>query len=569
MTPWSRLLVGILIGLAAATTRADIEVRVTGVEGDARTNVLAFLSLSRYEDTAESRLEVDALAARAQEEVTAALRPFGYHSAKTDVVVDAVEGGWRASLTIEPGDRMSWRRVLIDTGGVELAYPASELRRGAPVDHRDYESVKSALERSAVAMGYFDWAWTTHRLITSPATGSADVLLVMNPGARYRIGEVTLDQDAVDDTLARRYLRFRVGDYFSQSAILETQYGMTDSGYFSQVQIDTGEEDSVAKTVAVTVNAAAGLRQRFSVGAGYGTDTRTRGSARWQLRRVNGRGHRAQLHLTASELRQETGFTYTLPGADPLVERKSFGANWVSEKLADTQSRRFGLRAADTRRWRGWQWRRFIELIDERTAIPGEPERSDTLFVPGVGFDRVVRDQAISPNFGSRYRAELRGSQQGLFSDTDFLRLELEARWLRSFADNYRFLSRVSLGTSWVEEFVELPASQRFFAGGDDSIRGFSFNGLSPKNADGEIVGGRHSVVLTAELERRIRGPWFFAIFSDYGGAVNNLGDDLEWSAGFGVHRATPIGTLRIEIAKPMSIGDRSPRFHLSLRPDL
>lgn len=569
MTLRLRLLLGVLAPLVALSAAADINVIIRGVDGDARENVRAVLSLSRYESTAESRLEVDSLAARAEQEIRDALRPFGYYEPRAAVNIEAAEDNWRATVTIEPGQRLLWRRIVIDTNGVNLSYPDAQLRRDAPVDHRDYEAVKSALERSAVANGYFDWKWTTRRLVVSPATGSADALLVMDAGARYRIGEVVLDQDAVDDELAQRYLRFEGGDYFSQAAVLETQYGMTDSGYFAQVQIDTGDEDKEAKTVPVTVSARAGQRQRFSVGVGYGTDTRARGSARWQLRRVNGRGHRAQVHLTASELRQETGFTYTLPGRDPLVERKTLGANWISEKLADTQSRRFSLSAGDTRRWRGWQWRRFVELIDERTAIPGEPERSDTLFVPGIGLDRVVRDQAINPNFGSRYRAELRGSQQGLFSDTDFVRLEVEGRWLRSFTDNYRFLARAALGTSWVEEFVELPASQRFFAGGDDSIRGFSFNGLSPTNADGEIVGGRHRVVLTAELERRIRGPWYFAIFSDYGGAVDNLSDDLEWSAGIGVHRTTPIGTLRIEVAKPMSIGDRSPRFHLSLRPDL
>lgn len=563
------MLVGVIALAMSPFCGAEIDLVIRGVDGDARANVVAVLSLSRYERAAESRLEVEALAARAREEVRKALRPFGYYEPEAEVSIEPRDDGWRATVDIEPGRRLTWRRIVVDLAGVELAYPAARLRRGAPVDHRDYEAVKSALERSAAAMGYFDWEWATRRLVVSPATGSADALLVMRPGSRYRIGSIVLDQDAVDDELARRYLRFSVGDYFSQSAVLETQYGMTDSAYFSQVQIDAGDEDKEAKTVPVNVSARAALRQRFSVGIGYGTDTRARGSARWQLRRVNGRGHRAQVQITASELRRESGFVYTFPGKDPLFEQRTLGASWISEELADTQSRRFSLSAADTRRWRGWQWRRFVELLDERTAIPGEPERSDTLFVPGIGLDRVVRDQAINPNFGSRYRAELRGSQQGLLSDTDFVRLELEGRWLRSFADNYRFLGRASLGTAWVEQFQELPASQRFFAGGDDSIRGFSFNGLSPKNAAGEIVGGRHRVVLTAELERRIVGPWFFALFSDYGGAVNSLGDDLEWSAGVGIHRATPIGTLRIEVAKPMSIGDRSPRFHLSLRPDL
>jgi translocation and assembly module TamA len=97
----------------------------------------------------------------------------------------------------------------------------------------------------------------------------------------------------------------------------------------------------------------------------------------------------------------------------------------------------------------------------------------------------------------------------------------------------------------------EIPASRRFFTGGDNSIRGWAFNTLGPTDPlNGETVGGRYLGVGSLELERTIRGPWSAAVFTDFGNAFDPSYDNTyEQSVGFGVRWASPIGPVRVDLA--------------------
>ena len=208
------------------------------------------------------------------------------------------------------------------------------------------------------------------------------------------------------------------------------------------------------------------------------------------------------------------------------------------------------------------------DLLDERTRVPGEAQLRDTLLVPGVSMEKLVADDVLFPRDGYRLRGEVRGSQELLGAKSDFLRFDFEANRVRSLGPDWRFFLRSRVGIGIVEGFDTLPASQRFFAGGDQSVRGYGFNTLGPRDAAGNVVGGRHLLFGSLEAERRVWGRVALAAFADAGNALDSLGDGVEASLGLGVNVHTPIGTLRIAVARSVT-ESRGPRFHLSIRPDL
>ena len=113
-----------------------------------------------------------------------------------------------------------------------------------------------------------------------------------------------------------------------------------------------------------------------------------------------------------------------------------------------------------------------------------------------------------------------------------------------------------------------MPASLRFFAGGDRSVRGFGFNDLGPRDADGRNIGGKHLLTGSVELEWPIAGRWSMAVFVDGGNAFDSFGDELEYSAGLGGRLRTPVGVVRLDFAKPVTSG-RGWRLHFGLGSDL
>ena len=115
----------------------------------------------------------------------------------------------------------------------------------------------------------------------------------------------------------------------------------------------------------------------------------------------------------------------------------------------------------------------------------------------------------------------------------------------------------------------ELPPSVRFFAGGDQSVRGYGYNTLGPVNDQGIVVGGNHLLVGSLELEFSHTGSWSSAVFYDVGNAMDNFGDDLKRGTGVGVRYRSVIGMFRLDVASGLDKPGNPWRLHLSIGADL
>jgi translocation and assembly module TamA len=123
------------------------------------------------------------------------------------------------------------------------------------------------------------------------------------------------------------------------------------------------------------------------------------------------------------------------------------------------------------------------------------------------------------------------------------------------------------LGASLIpdSQFSDLPASVRFFAGGDNSVRGYGLNELSPVDASGQRIGARNLIVGTTEFERDLPKNMRLAFFYDIGNAIDHFGDTLKDSAGIGLRWHISVASLGLDVAQPITEHSRSPRLHLHL----
>ena len=112
-----------------------------------------------------------------------------------------------------------------------------------------------------------------------------------------------------------------------------------------------------------------------------------------------------------------------------------------------------------------------------------------------------------------------------------------------------------------------MPVSYRFFAGGDQSVRGYSYQSLSPVDSKGQRSGGKQLLVMSGEIDRDIRSNMAIAVFCDGGNALMRFGDPLAYGAGVGIRYRLPFLSMGIDIAKPLSNGGGSPRLHLNISP--
>jgi translocation and assembly module TamA len=564
--------------------RTDITVEISGVEGALRDNVLAHLSLQRYaqRDDLDAAM-IERLVQRASGEAASALRPFGYYEPEVHTYLRPAGKNWRVRVRIEPG-----APVILAAADVSVSGPGADeaaLRRvieqsnlspGARLNHAEYERTKGELQRTAAAIGYLDARLTANELRVDPAAHTARAALALDTGQRYRFGRTAIEQDTIDQKLFLKYLRYREHDYYDAIAVLGTQFALDDSQYFSVVEVTPGERDPATLTVPISIRAQPVRANRYTIGLGYGTDTRFRATLGWDNRRINRAGHRSRVTIQDSSVARKINAQYLIPVGDPAFEKLSLDATIGSERLADVDTRTVELRPGLTQVFGRWQRVLFVRFTRVTTTTPTTTPttpptvtRRDRLVIPGVSYAALAGRTISQPFIGRGFYGELTGSHHALGSDSNYLRLDLRDERVFDLSARWHLIARGELGVSFVANFPELPASERFFAGGDRSVRGFALNELSPVDANGNKTGGRHLIVASLEIERDLPRRFAIAAFVDAGNALNKLSDPLEYSAGLGVRWKLPVLSVGIDVAQPLSRAGAGPRFHLNITPNL
>ncbi len=329
--------------------------------------------------------------------------------------------------------------------------------------------------------------------------------------------------------------------------------------------LDQAEDYSVPVRISLTP------RPRFQIrpGVGYGTDTGARSNLRFKDNNTFELGHEFQSDLMIAELRQRISGRYMVPlanKADSIMaasmqydreNNDTFETKTLSSELSLTHGVINGLNTTF-----------FVRLSREDYEIGSEPKQSTTLVMPGITFGqrRWRFDQPGRVREGYAWQAEVRGSATTLGSDVSVLQGIIGTSAVVKLSEKNKMLLRAESGTTIQNDFNDLPPSMRFFAGGDQSVRGYGYKKLGPKDALGNIVGGRHMIVASIEIERRITNNWGLAVFYDTGNAFDSFSEyELAQGAGLGIRRQTPIGPIKLDLAHQLGQSDNSFRFHLSV----
>jgi translocation and assembly module TamA len=572
-----------VLGMTLLRAHAGVDIDIPDRSEEIQNNVRAFLSLTRYKDRDDVTPEtMTRLARRIEPEVRKALEPLGYYAPTVTYDIKQLnQKNWRVTVHIAPGRPVRLSEVTIEVKGpgrddsaVQAVLARRELRAGLRANHGRYDRVKDNLLRAAQNHGYLDAHYTQSELLIDRQERRATATLVLETGERYSFGAIEIAQDVIEPHAMRRLLRMREGDPYTLDALLRTQYVLDDTQYFATAEVETADRDRETRTVPVTIRATANRRNRYAISAGYATDTRARGRITWDNRLVNRSGHRLQAELIGSKLVQEASLRYAIPVMDVALEKLEFVLTGKQENLGDVDSERVEFTTGLTQVL-GDTWQRvlFVRLQRERTqsgsrsTLDGEgsgtfQDTTDFLVIPGVSFSTMppyVTGEGLRPY--SVY-AELTGSPSTLGSDSSYVRFRVEGERIFKLARKWHLRTRGSFGTSYVNDTFELPASQRFFAGGDRSVRGFGLNELP---LDDTNTGRKHLLTASLQLERDL--PWRNfrgALFTDGGNAFDSFFDEpIEYSAGVGVHYQIAVASLGIDVAQALSEKGRKPRFHL------
>ena len=554
---------------------AAAELGISGVDDDVERNIRAFASLASEPCDADERVIRRRFRAL-ESETRKALEPFGYYNPELSLALARDDSCWHAAIDIAPGDPVLLRNVDIRVDGPGSADPEIQalidntiLAPGRPLRHAEYDRLKRNLQIRAADRGYLAAGFAVSRLDVWPDQGTADIELHILSGPRYRIGEIDQDQDFLDPSIVAAYLDLDVGEPYDSADIVRAHRDLSDSAYFGHIDIRPDLAGASGDRVPVRIALKPGDRIEYTVGVGVSTDTGPRFRAGFRNNRINRRGHRLIAELGTSPVLQGLSAEYRIPLADPRREWFSLAGAAANEETDtfDSEQQRLGLRW--TRAMSG-TWLRTVSVDASNESFHvGETVDTSRAVIPGIMFDQKLADRDVFPLRGRRLGVELRGTDEALGSTMTFLQASVWMRWIRSFGTGNRVLFRLNGGVTESRDFTALPPSVRFFAGGDVSVRGFDYNSLGPKDADGNVIGGNNLLVASIEYERHLKGNYYGAVFVDAGNAFDDTDFEAEVGAGIGIKWRSPLGPIRLYLGYPLTEDDESVRVHLRLGADL
>lgn len=558
---------------AAALAEARLDVRITPANADLKANIEGYIG--ELGDRDAQALRNFSLGAEQQAEKAA--QALGYYQAQIDSEIQDGETP-RLIMKIQPGEPIRLRNVVVRIDGPAASLKAFKvpksdaLKAGAVLNHGKYEDAKRLIQNQASRYGFFSGHFTQQRLAIDPRAGVADIELVFDSGPRYSLGKVAFSGDApFDEDLLKRMVPFKEDTPYDSQLIAELNQAMQSSGYFEGVRVDAAPTAAVGQVIPVTVQLETRKPRTMGLGLGYSTDVGPRGKANWTRHWANPQGHSYGFESEISAPRQNIGLWYDVPLDPPLTDKLRFAGGYQYEEIAGTDSLSKLLTLGPE--WHSKLpsgWERVISLKWQREEYRlGDDSGLSTLLMPGISYSYLRSDDRIDPHNGYRLQFDAQAAKEGLMSDANLIRGNVLLKGLTTVAQNHRFLGRVQFGGNFTDGYTSIPPSLRFFAGGDQSVRGYDYQTLSPTNSDGDRVGGRYMVAGSVEYQYSIAEKWRLATFVDQGNSFNSLDmPSLKTGVGFGVRWVSPVGPLRLDLAHPLD-DDGGIRLHFSMGPEL
>ena len=563
----------VLIGTLLSSTLAfaDVSLEIKGLDRALEENVDAYLSAVPEEEYAVSlRFQ-----SRLESMIKESLNALGYY--QPIITFSHSEDETELTVTVEQG-----KPVRIYTSDIVLSGEAkddpdflaliakSKLSKGTILNHGNYDSLKSSIRNLGLAKGYFDGAYEVSKLEVAPELNRAYVRLHYNSGIRYHFGKTTITGNQIEDDKVQSLKTFEDGEPYSITKVGEYNQNLSNTDWFSSVFVEPDlSQLGEGREIPMKVSLAPQARNQIETGIGVSTDLGVKGTLKWKKPWVNELGHSFNSSLSISKPEQTITATYKIPLDDVLNDYYQVKYGMKNLDNRDTKSLESNL--ALERYWRldnGWQRTVSIRYLIENYE-QGLQDDLAQFVLPGISFSRTRTRGGSMPMWGDKQTIMIEAGDDTLLSETKVVRFQGQTAWIRSIGNNHRGLTRLQFGGNFAEEFEKLSPSLRFFAGGDNSIRGYGYESISPRDESNALTGAKFIATSSFEYQYRLVGNWWGAAFYDIGDAFN---DTPEWKrgTGVGVRWASPVGPVSLDFAWGLDAekGDEF-QLHFSLGPEL
>jgi len=536
----------------------------------------------------ENETERSSFIYNAKKQTENALKALGYYRSLVSLSINKSvdENVWTLSIAVLLNSPTKIKSVSIKLTGEALAddkfqtmIKSIPIISGDTLHHGVYEQFKTDLASLGLERGYFDGRFIKATIAIHKELDLADVLIHFNSGPRYKFGEIIFDDFTINESVLKPLIPFEKNDLYRQELIQNLQNELDKTQYFSHVVVRPETENSSSNILPINVSLDETKRHQLNLGLGYATDTKERFSFGWKTPVINRYGHRQETRLSYSTINPTGYFIYSIPLSHPNNDVLQLQTELEKNDYGDLTSRFFSFKLGRVYLRDDVLRQPYLRYLREEWETDGINDDGNYI-IPGFTWSDIDRDgPLLDPSNGFRHYYNVEGSYVGLSSETSFLRFNARWKYISLLAPKHRIVSRLELGYVIIsnDSEEELSPSLRFYAGGDQSIRGFDYQSIGPNvflsediNQEDEIViGGTNMIVASLEYQYYFSNKWRGALFFDAGSVNDTDKLDPVYSVGPGIHYLSPIGPIRFALGYSLSDEHPSWRLHFSIGAEL
>ncbi|MEW6297773.1 MAG: outer membrane protein assembly factor BamA [Thermodesulfobacteriota bacterium] len=403
-----------------------------------------------------------------------------------------------------------------------------------------------------------------------------------DPGPHAIFGETRIEgTEDVDPHLVRRELAYQPGEQFSLEKVEESRKRILDLGLFRSVLVAPAQTSGTPAVVPMRVRVEERPPRDLRVGLKYGTEDEFGGQVEWRHRNWFGGGRQLSLLLKLSSVTRTLNLTLIQPhflaprtrGVLSLRQDQDDEETYLlnatrlwprlEHRFSDSLSGFVGYRL---------EWAKLNDVAPATIQALGGIRRDGVLSGPALGLVWNTTEDPFNPRQGGvlSFTADQAGEVWG--GNFRFYKLTAEGKKYHRLGRQTVLAGRLKIGIA--DTFgakANIPLYERFYAGGEKSVRGYGRRRLGPLSAADDPLGGLSLVEGSVELRRPLWRALGGALFLDFGqvalDAFDIPVDDLKFAAGVGVSYATPVGPLRLDIGFPFDPprGDQAWQVHFSI----
>lgn len=503
-----------------------------------------------------------------------ALQARGYYAGGVSFEAGAQPLSGRYGIDYGPRYTISGLKVVPDHYRSYL--PADAPRAGDSLDAEKILTAQSVL-RENIGKGrcYFDLS-VVNRVRLDRAAHSGAVELVTEAGREGHFGPIAFKgNDSVRDSYLRRLVPWKDGECFRREKLESYKTALLQSGLFAQADVILPEDGPLADgSVPVTLSLKERAQRTISAGLTYYSDEGPGAILGWEHRNFLGAAESFSAILNASLLKQSLGADFSKPYF--LRENQTLALN-TELRRQDTDA--FEELAVDAG---ASVARKFGKHLSGSTGIKTSLlrindhtlETSETygLISAPQTLSYDTRDDRLDPHRGVNLALSAEPFLDLLGEADPFFKLQFTGSSYLSFGGNHKttLAAKAGIGSLQGADIDAIPATERFYAGGGGSVRGYGYQEVGPKK-NGDPSGGLSVATLSLELRTRLTDKFGAVAFVDAG----SVGEDsaptfknLAVGVGAGVRYYTSFGPIRFDVATPLTQKDdldQNYQFYISI----